>query len=74
MKEEIQSVEAKIEEAKKGREKRRREQLAELFINLEGGTIFKIAVEKNAQELAKEEAKANMKRKEERAQAVKTIH
>ncbi len=65
MKEEIQVVEARIEEAKQGKEQRRREQLAELFMNLEGGTIFKIAAEKNAQK--------KEKKKVDRAQAVKTL-
>ena len=59
IKEEIQAVEAEIEEAKKGREQRRRERLAELFMNLEGGAIFKIAAEKNAHAKAKKtEARA----------------
>ena len=56
MKEEIQAVEAEIEEARKDREERRRELLAELFLNLEGGAIFKIAAEKNAQAESKSEA------------------
>jgi len=43
LKEEIQAVEAEIEEARKGREQRRREWFAELFMNLEGESILKIA-------------------------------
>jgi len=81
MKEEIQAVEAEIEEAKKGREQRRRERLAELFLNLEGGAIFKIAAEKNGKleqvtvkVKVEAEAKAKAKkREEERAQAAKSI-
>jgi hypothetical protein len=48
MKEEIQAVEAEIEESKKGREQRKRERLAEFFMKFEGGAIFRIAAEKNA--------------------------
>ena len=53
MKEEIQAVEAEIEESKKGREQRKRERLAEFFMKFEGGAIFRIAADK-----AKAEAEA----------------
>jgi len=56
IKEEIQAVEAEIEEAKKGREQRRKERLAELFLIMEVGAIFKIAAKKNAQAESKSEA------------------
>ncbi len=46
-KDEIQAIAAEIVEAKKGREQRRRERLAELFLNLEDGAILMIATEKN---------------------------
>ena len=45
MKEEIQAVEAEIEEAKKEREKRKKERLAEFFMRFEGGAIFRIAAD-----------------------------
>jgi len=79
MKQEIQAVKAEIEEARKGREQRGRERLAELFMKLEGGAIFKIATEKNAQAEAKDEAKAKAKayakskREEGRLQAAKSL-
>ena len=59
MKEEIQAVEAEIEESKKGREQRKRERLAEFFMKFEGGAIFRIAADKVK---AEAEAQATIKR------------
>jgi len=71
MKEEIQAFESEIEEARKGREQGRRERLAEIFMKIEGGAIFKIAALKNAEAEAK--AEAIKKAREDRAQAAKSL-
>ena len=57
LKSEIAIVESQINQAKEGREERLTEQLAQMFMQLNGGKIFKVAFNKKNADIKAAEAK-----------------